>query len=243
LRVHTSRQLATSATATATAISFFTAARTQLPLSPCLNPAFFIHASHQLVSRPPRTLNPPTHQPTTPPTPTNMAERTPSIPLSEGVDISPISTSDRRNSLEKHLQTRPEEQDLKNRHILLDTNTAPSLQAKQLELERQRATDNLKKGLGKRPERGELVEREFVWFLFSFSFSCCLLLGWWVCDVVVLSFSMRRICSFVAVETVGDFRVLPSFRLISWSTLSRHLALHSVYDGMSARQDARSILH
>jgi hypothetical protein len=73
-----------------------------------------------------------------------MAERTPSItsPLSEGVDISPISTSDRRNSLEKHLQTRPEEQDLKNRHILL--------------------------GLGRRPERGELVDRELVFLLCLF---------------------------------------------------------------------------
>ena len=99
-----------------------------------------------------------------------MAERTPSITspsLSEGVDISPISTADRRNSLEKHLQTRPDEQDLKNRHILLDTNTAPALQARQLELERQRATDNLKKGLEKRPERGELVERKCC------CFSCC----------------------------------------------------------------------
>ena len=103
-----------------------------------------------------------------------MAERTPSITspsLSEGVDISPISTTDRRNSLEKHLQTRPDEQDLKNRHILLDTNTAPALQARQLELERQRATDNLKKGLEKRPERGELVGRKCClcflheWFL------------------------------------------------------------------------------
>ena len=100
-----------------------------------------------------------------------MAERTPSITspsLSEGVDISPISTADRRNSLEKHLQTRPDEQDLKNRNILLDTNTAPALQARQLELERQRATDNLKKGLEKRPERGELVERKCLlsqWYL------------------------------------------------------------------------------
>lgn len=90
-----------------------------------------------------------------------MADRTPSVTSpTEGVDISPISPSDRRNSLEKHLQTRPDEQDLKNRHILLDTSAAPSLQAKQAELERQRATDNLKKGLGKRPEREELVERE-----------------------------------------------------------------------------------
>lgn len=35
------------------------------------------------------------------------------------------SSNERRNSLEKHLQTRPEVQDLKNRHILLDTNVAP----------------------------------------------------------------------------------------------------------------------
>lgn len=62
-----------------------------------------------------------------------------------GVDASSPNPLQRRNSLEKHLQTRPEEQDLKNRHILLDTTAAPALQAKQAELERQRITDNLKK--------------------------------------------------------------------------------------------------
>lgn len=41
------------------------------------------------------------------------------------VDESPISPVERRNSLEKHLQQRPDAQDLKNRHILLDTNAAP----------------------------------------------------------------------------------------------------------------------
>lgn len=42
------------------------------------------------------------------------------------VDESPLTTHpERRNSLEKHLQTRPDVQDLKNRHILLDTNVAP----------------------------------------------------------------------------------------------------------------------
>lgn len=43
------------------------------------------------------------------------------------VDESPISHAppERRNSLEKHLITRPEAQDLKDRHILLDTNVAP----------------------------------------------------------------------------------------------------------------------
>jgi hypothetical protein len=41
------------------------------------------------------------------------------------VDESPISPLERRNSLEKHLQMRPNAQDLKNRNILLDTNAAP----------------------------------------------------------------------------------------------------------------------
>ncbi|EME48643.1 hypothetical protein DOTSEDRAFT_120378 [Dothistroma septosporum NZE10] len=72
------------------------------------------------------------------------------------------STLERRNSLEKHLQARPTEQDLKDRHILLDTTAAPALQARAAELERQRITDNLKKGLEKRPEREELVERNVL---------------------------------------------------------------------------------
>ncbi|KAL8719979.1 MAG: hypothetical protein Q9225_003095 [Loekoesia sp. 1 TL-2023] len=78
------------------------------------------------------------------------------------VDESPISPIDRRNSLEKHLQTRPDPKDLKDRHILLDTNAAPALQSAAQDLERQRATDSLKKGLEKRPEREELVERNIL---------------------------------------------------------------------------------
>jgi hypothetical protein len=39
--------------------------------------------------------------------------------------LSPVRSTERRNSLEKHLQHRPEAQDLKNRHILIDTTTAP----------------------------------------------------------------------------------------------------------------------
>lgn len=44
-----------------------------------------------------------------------------------GVDETPISPNrlERRDSLEKHLQLRPEAQDLKNRNILLNTNAAP----------------------------------------------------------------------------------------------------------------------
>ena len=41
------------------------------------------------------------------------------------VDESPISPIERRNSLEKHLQHRPDAQDLKNRNILYDSNAAP----------------------------------------------------------------------------------------------------------------------
>ena len=46
----------------------------------------------------------------------------PEIPIIDSSSISPI---ERRDSLEKHLQTRPDPQDLKNRNILLDTNAAP----------------------------------------------------------------------------------------------------------------------
>jgi hypothetical protein len=48
---------------------------------------------------------------------TNAIDETPISPVREGME--------RRNSLEKHLAMRPEPQDLKNRHILLDTAAAP----------------------------------------------------------------------------------------------------------------------
>lgn len=86
-------------------------------------------------------------------------ETTPEV----NVDTSPISASlEHRNSLEKQLQHRPEEQDLKDRHILLDSKAAPALQAKEAELKRQQITDNLKKGLAKRPEKEELMDRNIL---------------------------------------------------------------------------------
>ncbi|KAK5135127.1 hypothetical protein LTR08_005652 [Meristemomyces frigidus] len=79
------------------------------------------------------------------------------------IDDGPIGSAlDRQKSLEKQLAARPDEQDLRNRHILLDTTAAPALQAKQAELERQRITDNLKKGLSKRPEKEALVDRNIL---------------------------------------------------------------------------------
>jgi len=46
---------------------------------------------------------------------------------SSTIDETPISRPDnmRKNSLEKHLQSRPDPKELKERHILLDTNAAP----------------------------------------------------------------------------------------------------------------------
>ena len=41
------------------------------------------------------------------------------------VDETPLSPVERQESLEKHLQMRPDVQDLKNRNILRDTNAAP----------------------------------------------------------------------------------------------------------------------
>jgi len=79
------------------------------------------------------------------------------------IDESSISpTLERRNSLEKSLQSRPEAQDLKERGILLNTSAAPSIQAAQQELARNKATDNLKKYLERRPEREELMERNIL---------------------------------------------------------------------------------
>jgi len=86
----------------------------------------------------------------------------PDVPPKSGIDESPISPIERRNSLEKHLQCRPDQQDLKDRHILLDTNVAPSLQAAQQELARQKTIDSLKKSLEKRPDREALVERNIM---------------------------------------------------------------------------------
>ncbi|RAH49393.1 RPEL repeat-containing protein [Aspergillus brunneoviolaceus CBS 621.78] len=80
------------------------------------------------------------------------------------IDQTPLSASptERRDSLEKHLQHRPDVQDLKERHILLDTNVAPSLQAAHQDLARHRTADDLKKHLEHRPDREELVERNIL---------------------------------------------------------------------------------
>lgn len=51
----------------------------------------------------------------------NMADET----ANPSVDETPLSPIERQESLEKHLQMRPDAQDLKNRNILQNTNAAP----------------------------------------------------------------------------------------------------------------------
>lgn len=82
--------------------------------------------------------------------------------LDSNTVLSPQEKLARRDSLEKSLAARPDMQDLKNRNILLNTTAAPALQAAQLELERKRVTDELRKGLDKRPERDELVGKNIL---------------------------------------------------------------------------------
>ena len=54
-----------------------------------------------------------------------MANETSVDPVVDETPISPVQSHERRGSLEKHLAQRPDAQDLKNKHILLDTNAAP----------------------------------------------------------------------------------------------------------------------
>ncbi|KAG9641423.1 hypothetical protein KCU69_g18509, partial [Aureobasidium melanogenum] len=68
---------------------------------------------------------------------------------------SPISL-ERRNSLEKAIQNRPEAHELREKHILL-SNAAPALHAQQQELQRHRLTDSLNKAIASRPDKDELV--------------------------------------------------------------------------------------
>jgi len=99
----------------------------------------------------------------TPALDTTTSSNEPTAPAVDDSSISPTRTGlERRNTLEKQLTQRPDAQDLKNRHILLDTTAAPSLQAAQHELERQKIQDSLKKGLEGRPDRESLVERNIL---------------------------------------------------------------------------------
>ncbi|KAK6603518.1 hypothetical protein H4I96_06286 [Botrytis cinerea] len=65
---------------------------------------------------------------------------------------------ERQKSLEKLYADRPTAHELKERHILLDTDAAPAQHA----LEQQRISDSLKKNLEHRPTKEDLVERNIL---------------------------------------------------------------------------------
>ncbi len=56
-----------------------------------------------------------------------MADSEPREAVIDETPISPVRPANhvRQNSLEKHLQHRPDPKELKERHIMLDTNAAP----------------------------------------------------------------------------------------------------------------------
>ncbi len=73
----------------------------------------------------PYTLHPPTFHPKQPTHTPTMTTQPPTTSSSSEIDETPLSPLNSQHSLEKHLQMRPEAQDLKNRNILHDTNAAP----------------------------------------------------------------------------------------------------------------------
>ncbi|KAH0610326.1 uncharacterized protein H6S33_011853 [Morchella sextelata] len=85
-----------------------------------------------------------------------MSEEAPNSP--DTTPISPIK--ERKNSLEQALKARPDEKELKERHIL--HTGAPAIQQVQHDLETAMAKDALKKHLAKRPEKEDLVQRNIL---------------------------------------------------------------------------------
>ncbi|KAJ2423928.1 hypothetical protein GGF41_002948, partial [Coemansia sp. RSA 2531] len=66
------------------------------------------------------------------------------------------------DNLAKKIERRPTREELENHHVLLKTNVAPALQAKQVELERNRLEDRLEHMLENRPTREELVDHNVL---------------------------------------------------------------------------------
>ncbi|KAI1761153.1 hypothetical protein GGR53DRAFT_506521 [Hypoxylon sp. FL1150] len=78
------------------------------------------------------------------------------------VDETPISpirpNNERRNSLEQHLQHRPERSELVDKNILPASTAAPGLQEKQKELEKHMRADSLNDKISHRPSPEKLIK-------------------------------------------------------------------------------------
>lgn len=83
----------------------------------------------------------------------------PQAPVDE-TPISPVRPDNaRRNSLEKHLQQRPERAELIERNILPASTAAPGLQAQQKELEKHMRADSLNDKIAHRPSPDDLIKK------------------------------------------------------------------------------------
>jgi len=82
------------------------------------------------------------------------------------VDETPISPSRpnaaRKNSLEHHLQNRPNRQELISKNILPDSTAAPGLQEKQKELAKQMRADSLNEKVAHRPAPEALLQKHIL---------------------------------------------------------------------------------
>ncbi|CAK7565905.1 MAG: hypothetical protein SEPTF4163_003835 [Sporothrix epigloea] len=87
-------------------------------------------------------------------------QNTSEIPVDQS-RISPVHPSNpvRRNSLEQHLQNRPNRSDLVQKNILPESTAAPSLQAQQMQLEKSMRADSLNDKISHRPSPEELIEK------------------------------------------------------------------------------------
>ncbi|KAF7559089.1 hypothetical protein G7046_g5056 [Stylonectria norvegica] len=89
-----------------------------------------------------------------------MAESTEQqVPIVDESPISPIRPDQaRKNSLENHLQHRPERDQLVEKNILPASNAAPGLQAQQKELQKHMLEDKLNDKISHRPDPEELIK-------------------------------------------------------------------------------------
>ncbi|KAI2638346.1 hypothetical protein GGS21DRAFT_507805 [Xylaria nigripes] len=88
-----------------------------------------------------------------------MASQTePSPSAVDETPISPVTGRDRKMSLELHLKQRPEKSELVDKHILLSSTVASSLQEKRKELEKHMRADSLNGKISHRPSPEQLIK-------------------------------------------------------------------------------------
>ncbi|KAH8169077.1 RPEL repeat domain-containing protein [Sarocladium implicatum] len=80
------------------------------------------------------------------------------VPVVDDTPISGRPNVERKNSLEAHLQSRPERSELVEKNILPESTAAPGLQAHQKELKRHMLEDQLNDKISHRPDPEALIK-------------------------------------------------------------------------------------